>query len=1011
MNVANGKGLLYVNATMNNRTKLQFLIDTGACASILPSSIVHPTADSDVQLRDANGKLIRVFGQVCVNVLLRNLRRSFMWSFVVADIKDAIIGADFLRNFNLSVSLKKNTLIDENTGFSTGFYHNSETNFSINMVNPEIDAPECVKALFSKFSELATAPQFNLAPLHSTKHRIDTGNSKPICFKSRPLNAQQLQIVKSSFNDMLQSGIIQPSSSPWASPLHMVKKSDGTWRPVGDYRALNKVTVADKYPVPNIEHFTTNFSKDVSIFSKVDLVKAYHQIPMHEDDIAKTAIVTPFGSFEFLRMNFGLKNAGASFQRFIDEVVRGLDFVFVFVDDVIISSRNLEEHVKHLEILFQRFQKYGIRLSLHKCEFAKTKINFLGYQLSKDGIRPTEEKVKALCNICEPKDHKALRRLLGMFGFYQRFIVNYAQIVMPLRKLQLEADFNWTQEHSECLEKLKSCLCNAVTLSFPSSEASKFTITSDASHTSIGACLHQIVNGDSLPLAFYSRKLSDTEVKYSTFDKELLAIFAAVKKWSSILQGIPLTVFCDHKPIVGAFQSNSPRFSARQQRQLSVLSEYVSEIVHIAGSSNIVADSLSKDVNVIQNDIKPFDLESIAENQIKNPDYLTAFENKIVITLPSGKPLICDKSLISPRPIVPPDSQRAVFNSLHDLTHPSTKRSLKLIKERYTWSNIDRSIKQFCNECVFCQQAKITRHTKAALQPFPETTNRFSHIHLDLVGPLENANRNSVNYRYILTIIDRATKWIEAVPLVDKSAKTVAEAFFFHWISRFGSPLQVITDQGKEFNNSLFKELSKFIGFHHTRTTSYHPQSNGLLERQHRTIKQAIKAHILQEKSNWYDSLPVVLFGLRIQPLSNNYSPFEMVTGQKIHIPVTCLQKLSPFTENDVEKLAQRMQNFSYCTYLTDYKVKNFLPPDLMHCSHVWLRTDRILKPLEAPYSGPYPVSQRNDKTFTLRKLNGQEFVVSVDRLKPAKLCLKNSINDNNVSSSNPCQMSKQSVL
>lgn len=418
---------------------------------------------------------------------------------------------------------------------------------------------------------------------------------------------------------------------------------------------------------------------------------------------------------------------------------------------------------------------------------------------------------------------------------------------------------------------------------------------------------------------------------------------------------------------------------------MSFISQFTTRFAHIPGNDNVVADSLSRIASLRL----PCDIEllELAKHQANDPQLSNLLKSsnsslklQRLILGTNNSQIYCEISSESFRPYIPIALRQKVFNQFHSPAHPSGKITDRTIRQKYVWPHMHRDITRWAKDCLVCQQSKVTRHVKLLPTDFVAPDGRFEHVHVDLIGPLPPCK----GYRYCLTIIDRFSRWPEAIPIADMSANTVAHAFYGQWIARFGVPKTLTTDQGSQFESQLFKSLLQLAGCKRIRTTAYHPAANGLVERWHRILKTALMCH---DASKWTDVLPTVLLGLRTHVrIDTGVSPAEFLYGTTLTIPGEFVagDDFTPDPQSFVNDFRVFMQNCKPVPVAHKYKKRAFYFKDLATCSHAFLRNDAVKQPLERPYSGPYKITQRiSDRVYSL-DVKGRIINVTVERLKPA---------------------------
>jgi hypothetical protein len=718
--------------------------------------------------------------------------------------------------------------------------------------------PPTITTLLHKYSHLFSEPT-SLPPPRLTDHQIPLQNNfDPV--NVRPYHCPQFQKreIEIQIQQMISQGIIQPSSSSFSSPVLLVRKKDGTWRFCVDYRALNAITVKDRFPIPTIDELLDELY-GTCWFSKLDLYSGYHQIRMNPTDAHKTAFRTHLGHYEFLVMPFGLCNAPSTFQNTMNDLFQEhlRQFVIVFFDDILVYSKTLEDHMKHLDAVFNCLLEHQFFLKHSKCTFAQSSISYLGHIVSSQGVGPDSEKVRAMVEWPVPKNLKQLRGFLGLTGFYRKFVCNYARIAAPLTNLLKRDAFVWSEEAQIAFDALKDAMTQAPVLALPNFDF-VFVIETDASGTGMGAVLCQ----EGHPICYYSRKFCPKMLTASTYVRELCAITSAVKKWRAYLLGRKFIIHTDQRSLRELMTQVIQ--TPEQQFYLAKLLGYSYEILYKPGAQNRVADALSRvhenpsqcmvitipHWDFIQHLQKTFAEDSELQDLLKK-----------VETSPNSFPgfqIIQGTLYFRGKLYIPANSPIKVlllteFHSSPIGGHSVVHKTYGCLKENVYWDNMKLDVVNFVKSCATCQQTKHPNHSPyGLLQPLSIPNGVWEEISLDFIVGFPSFHGHTV----VLVVVDRFSKAAHFGMLpTHYTASKVADLFAKMICRLHGMPKSIISGCDPIFVSKFWQQLFLLSGTTLRMSTAYHPQTDGQTEIVNKALQQYLRCFVHDQPKKWGDYL------------------------------------------------------------------------------------------------------------------------------------------------------------
>ena len=992
------------------------------------------------------------------------------------------------------------------------------------------------RKLLLEFRDIFAAKDEPLGQTNVVQHTIKTEGEPIKCGYRRVPTGLKDEAIKEE-ERMKSLGVIEPSESPWAAPVVLVRKKDGTLRYCIDYRRLNSVTKKDSYPLPNIQDCLDSLD-GAKYFSSMDLCSGYWQVQLSEDAKDKTSFYGAGGGlWRFKVMPFGLCNAPATFERLMERVLGQLQWqiCLCYIDDILIFSRTVVQHLEHLRTVFLRLRKAKLKLKPKKCHFFQRQVSFLGHIVSEDGVSMDPQKVLKIKDCPAPQDVHEVRSILGLFSYYRRFIPHFSETARPIIKLtEKNRQFQWQDVHQQAFENLKQALTEASVLSHPRTEG-QFILDTDASDEGIGAVLSQVQDGEERVLAFGSRTLTKTERNYCITRRELLAVVYFVQQYKHFLLGRHFLVRTDNSAVRYWTKIHSETYDPQGQtaRWMVKLAMFDFDIKHRPGKQHLNADGVSrkpflkcaqcetrhqgayetkrqKRVAVVKKDASTqtsgervksgrkekngnretvvhsggqksdeqdspsglkedqesrtsrtrvltrgqtsqglgvaqvptsswlgdgvcLDKDVLRQEQLKDPASVDAFcwlrsgqkpekqdilaagldtkylwGNFDCLALTDG--LICKKT----GPLtdgtthtviyVPQSLRKEVLKQCHDTRtagHFYFWKTLNRIKKHFIWGGMNKDVQVYCQACHVCATKKNAgRHRKAEMRRY-DVGLPMEEIAMDLMGPFPESD---VGNKYVLVVVDSFSKWMEAYPIPNIEAKTVAEKLVLEFISRFGVPMQIKTDRGRQFECELFKQMCLLLDVEHRMSTPFHPQGNSRVERMVKVVGNLISTFCKTQRE-WDKNLPLLTLAYRSTVHDvTGYTPNFVMTGREISLPLDVMMGVLPEQERrNVPEYVQVLQDrLEVCFqdvrenlkksgekqrkyYNLSIYGKEFVPGDLVYLREK-TRKKQVSPKLQPKWKGPCLIIKQFGTVYEVMTAYRVSKLYHFDLLKPCYL-------------------------
>jgi RNase H-like domain found in reverse transcriptase/Reverse transcriptase (RNA-dependent DNA polymerase)/Integrase zinc binding domain/Retroviral aspartyl protease len=1038
------------------------LLDSGANTNFVSKQFAERTGITQRLLTEPTpvkgpmGKIYSATTQL-MSVDLRVVGKAVKTSLVVVPLAayDVILGTPWFRltnpKFDWVLWTCNGRSVYSRGGISYG--HPGRNSRRLQSVTVEQKYEPVMRELLRKYSSVfaTTLPKrtFNKdAAVHSF---LMKEGALPIRDGERRKSPEENRLAREMLKEGEATGRIEESKSEWCSQLLMVVKKDKDGRPTGkprfcvDYRRVNALMRKDSHPLPLPESMFAQLN-GATVFSKLDLTKGFYQIALAPECREYLAFSTPDGLRQWTVMPFGIANAPATFQREMQRMLRErLDIsVMVYIDDILIFSKNEADHAEHVEWVLAQLKKNNYYANPDKCEFFQPQVNFLGHIIKAGGLAVQQHKIDSIVSWPTPACVKDVRSFLGLTGYYRRFVNGYAAITAPLSDLtHKDTPFVWGDKEEAVFTLLKKLLSSAPTLSTPD-HSKPFLLHTDASGYAIGACLSQIDDkGRCQPVAFMSKKMNLAQRNYAVHEWELLAVIEALKAWRCYLYGSshPIKVYTDHSSL--QYISTQPNLSARQCRWVEIMQDYTFQISHIKGEMNVVADALSRrsDYELMHQqenetrlraglngdataDIRPrlqLEVASIttkpdiaAVSSLVAPSLLadiralavtdSSYQDLIVRHLHYGL-IVKDGLVYSPAGLlyIPAgnDLRTILLREVHDAPtggHLGREKTYSRLTAEVYWKGIHNDVRDYVTSCVSCARNKaMNRSTAGMMQPLPIPARRWETITMDFVGPLP-MTRNQ--HDFLIVVVDKFSKMVHLIPTHKKvRAPEVAQLVFDNVIRIHGFPDYIVSDRDRKFTSIFWRALWKLTGTTLKHSTSYHPQTDGQTENVNRAVQDIMRSYVDDERSDWDRHLTAVEIAINSsRHASTGYTPHFLNHNQEMRLPFGIALKeavstaLVPAAVAVMSEMAEHDETAR--TRLIEAQEKQKVYADQHRRVDVFAVNDQVMlstdkmngygKKLLCRYIGPFAITAVDGNTVVLALPDHLTFFerVSIDRVK-----------------------------